>query len=101
VFLFVYFTGFLYQQVSHVVNFYSSSVKIRSNIRKWNAINRNTSDKSEKAKNEAASRSRLTPLEEEQLVYQEPQFIHTFVIPNYGEPEPLLRDSIGRLANHR
>ncbi|CAG8546327.1 6879_t:CDS:2 [Funneliformis caledonium] len=28
-------------------------------------------------------------------------YIHAFVIPNYEEPEPLLRDTIKRLAQHR
>jgi hypothetical protein len=28
-------------------------------------------------------------------------YIHAFVIPNYDEPEPLLRDTIKRLENHR
>ncbi|KAG9301145.1 hypothetical protein G9A89_012528 [Geosiphon pyriformis] len=29
------------------------------------------------------------------------RYIHAFVIPNYEEPEPLLRDTIKRLAQHR
>jgi hypothetical protein len=103
IFLFVYFTGFLYQQVNHVCKFYLSSTRIRANIKKWNLKNKNTNDKSEsdKAKIAASLQKMKYDEEEEQLVFQDPRFIHTFVIPNYSEPEPLLRDTIGKLAVHR
>lgn len=122
VFLFVYFTGFLYQQVNHVCKFYLSSVRIRASIQKWNRLNRNKhhlndKDQDDKAKiamdtfqpnrssSNSSARERYVNMEdqdsEEQLIYQEPQFIHTFVIPNYSEPEALLKDTIGRLAVHR
>lgn len=103
IFLFLYFTGFLYQQVNHVCKFYLSSTRIRANIKKWNLKNKNTNDKSEsdKAKIAASLQKMKYDEEEEQLVFQDPRFIHTFVIPNYSEPEPLLRDTIGKLAVHR
>ncbi|KAG2206766.1 hypothetical protein INT47_003708 [Mucor saturninus] len=103
--LFVYFTGFLYQQVNHVCKFYLSSVKIKANVDKWNALNRN--DKTEEDKAKIASETPLhnrsnTFVEvEEPLVIQETKYIHTFVIPNYSEPEALLKDTIGKLAAHR
>ncbi|KAI9264899.1 hypothetical protein BDA99DRAFT_436977 [Phascolomyces articulosus] len=34
-------------------------------------------------------------------LYEESHFIHAFIVPNYAEPEGLLRDTIKRLANHR
>lgn len=105
IFLFVYFTGFLYQQVNHVCKFYLSSTRIKANIRKWNMKNKgkNASDKSEvdKAKIAASLQKMRCEEEEEGLVFQDPHFIHTFIIPNYSEPEPLLRDTIGKLAVHR
>ncbi|CEJ03670.1 hypothetical protein CU097_005003 [Rhizopus azygosporus] len=105
IFLFLYFTGFLYQQVNHVCKFYLSSTRIRANIKKWNLMNKNnTNDKSERDKAKIASLHRMKHDEEDQqqpVVIQDPKFIHTFVIPNYSEPEPLLRDTIGKLAVHR
>ena len=120
IFLFVYFTGFLYQQVNHVCKFYLTSVRMRASIAKWNNLNRNKDHLNDKDQDDKAkiamdtfqpnrssnnTRERFVNIEdqesEEQLIYQEPQFIHTFVIPNYGEPEALLKDTIGRLAVHR
>ncbi|KAI8343601.1 hypothetical protein BC941DRAFT_448370 [Chlamydoabsidia padenii] len=38
----------------------------------------------------------------EQLQYcDDPGYVHAFIIPNYCEPEGLLKDTIGRIANHR
>lgn len=108
VFLFVYFTGFLYQQVNHVCKFYLTSTRIQANIAKWNSLNKNNAqnDKTEDDKAKIAKRSarqyvNMEDEQEEQLIYQELNYTHTFVIPNYGEPEALLKDSIGRLAVHR
>lgn len=120
IFLFVYFTGFLYQQVNHVCKFYLTSVRMRASITKWNSLNRNKDRLNDKNQDDKAkiamdtfqpnrsssnTRERFVNIEEqeseEQLIYQEPQFIHTFVVPNYGEPEALLKDTIGRLAVHR
>lgn len=105
VILFVYFTGFLYQQVNHVCKFYLSSVKIKQNIDKWNALNRNDKTEDDKQKIAKAVRSPYVNLEDgqisEPLIQEVPQYIHTFVIPNYSEPEALLKDTISKLAVHR
>lgn len=114
VFLFIYFTGFLYQQVNHVCKFYISSNRMRSKIDKWNNLNRGDKTEDDKAKiamdsfhhTNTRERSQYVNLEEgdqqeQQLIYNEPSYIHTFVIPNYSEPEPLLKDTIGRLATHK
>lgn len=114
VILFVYFTGFLYQQVNHVCKFYLSSVKIKANVDKWNAMNRTDKTEQDKAKivldslhhSNTRERSQYVNLEdgqnpEEPLIQQEAKYIHTFVIPNYSEPEALLKDTIGKLAAHR
>jgi hypothetical protein len=85
-FLFVYFTGFLYQQVNHVCKFYITSCRIRDNISDWNAAHNNQHDD-----NLLTQEKGSAPFE----------YIHTFVVPNYGEPEGLLKDTIGRLASHR
>lgn len=39
--------------------------------------------------------------EEESALYDDTQLIHAFIVPNYAEPEALLRDTIKRLANHK
>ncbi|KAI9473646.1 MAG: hypothetical protein EXX96DRAFT_528459 [Benjaminiella poitrasii] len=121
IFLFIYFTGFLYQQVNHVCKFYLSSVRIRANIDEWNKMNRHNTlnDKSQddKAKiamdtfqtNRTNTRERYVvetdqgddEEQQQNLIHQEPQYIHTFVVPNYSEPEGLLKDTIGKLAVHR
>jgi hypothetical protein len=117
-FLFIYFTAFLYQQVNHVIKFYLSSVKIRANINKWNQLNRNDKSQDDKAKiqldtfSSNARERHVVQIEEDEEKLEQGQpmitqvlepanYIHTFVIPNYGEPEALLKDSIGRLAAHR
>jgi hypothetical protein len=93
---------------------------MRASIAKWNNLNRNKDHLNDKDQDDKAkiamdtfqpnrssnnTRERFVNIEdqesEEQLIYQEPQFIHTFVIPNYSEPEALLKDTIGRLAVHR
>lgn len=107
VILFLYFTGFLYQQVNHVCKFYLSSVKIKANIDKWNRSQRN--DKSEIDKLEIAKQShntRFVNLEEGEAMIESvsqptASYFHTFVIPNYSEPEALLKDTINKLAVHR
>lgn len=103
VILFVYFTGFLYQQVNHVCKFYLSSVRIKANVDKWNAMNRNDKTEEDKAKiaMDTLHHGRFSQEVEEPLIQQETKYIHTFVIPNYSEPEALLKDTIGKLAAHR
>lgn len=123
-FLFIYFTGFLYQQVNHVCKFYLSSVRIRANIDNWNLSNRNQEpslggdDKNTNYPLDTFSSSSSSTTRERHVVNMDDEekgeqkeelittlepanYIHTFVIPNYGEPEALLKDSIGRLAAHR
>lgn len=40
-------------------------------------------------------------IEDRLQFYQDPTYMHAFIIPNYCEPEGLLRDTINRLATHR
>ncbi|KAI9255223.1 hypothetical protein BDA99DRAFT_562489 [Phascolomyces articulosus] len=47
------------------------------------------------------TRERMVDIEEKLQYYEDPRFMHAFIIPNYCEPEALLRDTIGRLASHR
>ena len=44
---------------------------------------------------------RLEEMEASLKEYQDSQLVHAFIVPNYAEPEGLLRDTIKRLANHR
>ncbi|KAI8982393.1 glycosyl transferase family group 2-domain-containing protein [Mycotypha africana] len=103
-FLFIYFSVFLYQQVNHVCKFYVTSSRMRAVIDKWNRTKQNDDVESF---NKTSNHNDIE-LEEEQKLsmvsysQQQPyQYIHTFVIPNYCEPEGLLKDTIGRLAVHR
>lgn len=76
IFLLVYFTSFLYTQVNHIFKFYITASKMKKAIRRW-------AD------------------EEESALYDNSSLVHVFIVPNYAEPEALLRDTIKRLANHR
>lgn len=44
---------------------------------------------------------RLEEMEASLKLYEDSHFVHAFIVPNYAEPEGLLRDTIKRLANHR
>ncbi|CAO3585388.1 unnamed protein product [Absidia cylindrospora] len=128
--LFTYFTVFLYTQVNHVCKFYMTSCKIRATIAKWNqrlratavdqqleehlqiqqqtcATSRQNSPSITRERNSNNNNNdtddRIQILDEiEQLqFYDDPAYIHTFIIPNYCEPDGLLKDTIERMANHR
>ncbi|CEP13421.1 hypothetical protein [Parasitella parasitica] len=112
VFLLIYFTVFLYTQVNHVFKFYTTATKMTKTIREWNL--RSSKSNAEKTDNSTTSppsptttRERITSVEEleEMETALNPQddshFIHAFIVPNYAEPEALLRDTIKRLANHK
>ncbi|KAI8974963.1 glycosyl transferase family group 2-domain-containing protein [Pilobolus umbonatus] len=100
VFLFIYFTGFLYQQLNHVYKFYLTSNRIKQSIRRWNNLSKHITEKDEITKDPQPNTRFIINMEEE-LVFQEPRYTHAFVIPNYSEPEALLKDTIERLASHR
>ncbi|CAG8742956.1 5384_t:CDS:2 [Gigaspora margarita] len=125
-FLLAYFTTFLYISVNHFLKFCLTVRNIKKNIRDWNARQEQQSssrdyDSKEVVKSTATNNGRITPTRngytsvsvsmtdddnkysemESALKQYEGQYIHAFVIPNYEEPEPLLRDTIKRLAQHR
>ncbi|KAL9550978.1 hypothetical protein MBANPS3_004480 [Mucor bainieri] len=113
VFLLIYFTIFLYTQVNHVFKFYTTATKMTKAIRDWNQRS-NKNNATEKIDATTASppsptttRERITSVEELEEMetslnpYDDSHFIHAFIVPNYAEPEALLRDTIKRLANHK
>ncbi|CAG8454410.1 2031_t:CDS:2 [Ambispora leptoticha] len=51
--------------------------------------------------NEALDEKQYGEMESALRLYEDDHYIHAFFIPNYEEPEPLLRDTIKRLAQHR
>ncbi|CAG8515378.1 1289_t:CDS:2 [Ambispora gerdemannii] len=51
--------------------------------------------------NDALDEKQYGEMESALRLYEDDHYIHAFVIPNYEEPEPLLRDTIKRLAQHR
>ncbi|KAI9486454.1 MAG: hypothetical protein EXX96DRAFT_549107 [Benjaminiella poitrasii] len=126
-FLLVYFTIFLYTQVNHLFKFYITASKMTKTIRNYNNqrntisnTNTNTTiattttsspeldtSPTNNTTNKTTTRERITSVEElEEMetalnLYNDSHFIHAFIIPNYAEPEALLRDTIKRLANHK
>ncbi|RUP51435.1 hypothetical protein BC936DRAFT_148153 [Jimgerdemannia flammicorona] len=115
-FLFTYFITYLYLSINHFFKFCISARKIKYNIRQWNATQRVTSGDSNTSSVAGSlsgsplptpTRTSYTPLsdfdemEASLKLYEDSHWIHAFIIPNYAEPEPLLRDTIKRLANHR
>ncbi|KAI8082760.1 glycosyl transferase family group 2-domain-containing protein [Halteromyces radiatus] len=112
--LFTYFTVFLYTQVNHVCKFYMTSCKIQATISKWNrrsashhieqqpaTTSRNGSPNLTRERNNNLALDDMDDIEQQLDLYEDPTYIHTFIIPNYCEPEGLLKDTIGRMANHR
>ncbi|KAG2176054.1 hypothetical protein INT44_000533 [Umbelopsis vinacea] len=112
IFLFVYFTFFLYTQINHVFKFFITTKKMIHNIRTWNLHQKvSTPDAFSTSSGSAspltarerivADENSLDDVEASLKIYEDSHYIHTFIIPNYCEPEALLRDTIKRLANHR
>ncbi|KAJ2956663.1 hypothetical protein NQZ79_g7509 [Umbelopsis isabellina] len=114
IFLLFYFTFFLYTQINHVFKFYLTAKHMIYNIRRWNRHEKvNTPDAcstSSGTNSPQPTRERyVSTLNEENLddveaslkFYEDSRYVHTFIVPNYCEPEALLRDTIKRLANHR
>lgn len=112
--LFTYFTVFLYTQVNHVCKFWLTSRKIRMTIRKWNKRLDKTKQLSKReaeidkqwttASSDGSSSEgehTLDDVEEKLQYYEDPHYFHAFIIPNYCEPEGLLKDTIERIASHR
>ena len=128
--LFTYFFVFLYSQVNHLCKFYLTARRMRRTINKWNArlaatgpkFSNNTNNtttttttppntmdlmddsiasSSSRIESPNFTRGRMVDIEEKLQYYEDPRFIHAFIIPNYCEPEGLLRDTIDRLASHR
>lgn len=113
--LFLYFTVFLYTQVNHVCKFFLTSRKIRQTIRKWNKrldrqilldnVNDNKKQDTELIKKRVATMDSedetLDDIEEKLQYYQDTHYFHAFIVPNYCEPEGLLKDTIERIASHR
>lgn len=110
VFLLIYFTVFLYTQVSHVFKFYLTATKMISTIRHWNQHTSTVTDDTTNTPSSpvtTTTRERITSVDELEdmetalKTYDDNYFIHAFIVPNYAEPEALLRDTIKRLANHK
>jgi hypothetical protein len=103
--LFTYFTVFLYTQVNHVCKFWLTSRKIRRTVRKWNkrlekkvvATEGNKKQDTEYLNNDTT----LDDVEEKLQYYSDPHYFHVFIVPNYSEPEGLLKDTFERIASHR
>ncbi|CAO3633343.1 unnamed protein product [Cunninghamella blakesleeana] len=121
-FLLIYFTCFLYTQINHVFKFWITVSNIKKTIRNWNLNERNNTNNNNNTPSSTVSSSPASPsptptreryptssddderfneMEQTLKLYEDSHFIHAFIVPNYAEPEGLLRDTIKRLANHR
>lgn len=83
---------------------------MKKNIRAWNQ--RSVSEEEDKTSNvnvnKNSTRERITStdqdledMETSLKLYDDSHFVHAFIVPNYAEPEALLRDTIKRIANHK
>lgn len=100
--LFTYFTVFLYTQVNHVIKFLSTSRKIRRTIRQWNRkLIKEGGAKKQDIEEDEGIATTLDDIEEKLQYYSDPHYFHVFIVPNYSEPEGLLKDTIERIASHR
>ncbi|CAI2178634.1 18710_t:CDS:2 [Funneliformis geosporum] len=123
-FLLIYFITYLYISMNHFLKFCHTVRNIKRTIRNWN-VSQDQSTRNYKEvinKSTATSNGRITPtrngyasvstsddfdcdnraneMERADKIH-DAYYIHAFVIPNYEEPEPLLRDTIKRLEQHR
>ncbi|KAG0171835.1 hypothetical protein DFQ30_000294 [Apophysomyces sp. BC1015] len=86
-------------------------MSVRQTIQKWNARLRHVAEDNVKS---VSSSSRtgspmlterntvgFEDIEEKLQYYEDPSYFHAFIVPNYCEPEGLLKDTIERIANHR
>jgi hypothetical protein len=100
-FLSAYFVFFLGTQLNHLVKFWMTSQGLKRTIiehnRKLNA------EKDVEANNYVAAKDSDLKNMESSLVdtFDENYFVHAIVVPNYAEPEALIRDTIGRVAIHK
>ncbi|KAL1923201.1 uncharacterized protein VTP21DRAFT_9577 [Calcarisporiella thermophila] len=118
-FLLSYFSLFLYLSINHFFKFCITVRQIKRNVRRWNQyLSTNRSPSSSANGNNGANNAtlsnsrvsydldggeedRLNEMESALKPYDDHYFVHAFIIPNYNEPEALLRDTIKRLASHR
>ncbi|KAI7869712.1 hypothetical protein BDF14DRAFT_1779827 [Spinellus fusiger] len=96
--LFVYFTLFLYTQANHVCKFWITSRKIQATIRKWNA--KQPRYKSTHTIYEEGVSENEIEMEMALQSHLPFHYSYAFIVPNYCEPEGLLRDTIERIASH-
>jgi hypothetical protein len=73
-----YFLTVLATQINHLMQFYRTANKMKQTIQEHND-------------NTYAVESSLLST----------NLVHAFVIPNYAEPEALIRDTISRIAIHK
>jgi hypothetical protein len=74
-------------------------------IRKWNkrldkTIIGNKKQDTEIIKQNSDDET-LEDVEEKLQYYEDTHYFHAFIVPNYAEPEGLLKDTIERIASHR
>jgi len=96
-----YFLVFLGTQINHLAKFYMTAQQMKKTINEYNA--KLKSQDHEKLNCViVATDSDLTDMESSLVnTYDNDFLVHAFVIPNYAEPEALMRDTIGRIAVHK
>lgn len=96
-----YFLIFLGTQFNHLAKFYMTAQSMKKTINGYNA-KQNSQDEDEKTNYPIATDNDLADMESSLVnTYDSDFLVHAFVIPNYAEPEALMRDTIGRIAIHK
>ncbi|KAL9542774.1 hypothetical protein MBANPS3_008437 [Mucor bainieri] len=95
-----YFLIFLGTQFNHLAKFYMTAQSMKKTINEYNATLKSQDE--EKSNYAVATDSDLADMESSLVNNYDSDFlVHAFVIPNYAEPEALMRDTIGRIAIHK
>lgn len=98
--LFGYFLIFLGTQFNHLAKFYMTAQSMKKTINAYNA--KLKTENEEKSDYTVATDNDLSDMESSLVnTYDSDFLVHAFVIPNYAEPEALMRDTIGRIAIHK
>ena len=75
---------------------------MKKTINEYNTEPRNKKKEQNEKLGYVATDSDLADMEFSLInTYESDFLVHAFVIPNYAEPEALMRDTIGRIAIHK
>ncbi|KAI7907637.1 glycosyl transferase family group 2-domain-containing protein [Cokeromyces recurvatus] len=100
-FIALYFMTFMGTQINHLIKFNRTANNIVKTIQNYNGSLKKNKDKKQ---NYVVTDNDLMDMEAAVALNPTTNnsfLIHAFVIPNYSEPEALIRDTISRIALHK